>query len=211
MLKLGNTQSELHRYELAETTKTIRELFADLWKEASEEMVPGVKLLGSLSDKYVTYKKKRFTLNCKEFVCSAEISDEKVSEFLKTLTKEEEEWLVTFVLDSLYADDEHKSQIFGYIFKDLVNTKDFVTYRRLVRSVKNTFLDDLSALAQYKEKYLDFSDVGQALANVGLVKEVRYSVGVFGSGDPEETAVKFKVTKLGMQLLSILENNGWKY
>ncbi len=209
MFKLEKKQQDDHRYEIDETAKTIRGLFADLWKVISQEICPGLKLLGTLTDKYVECKKKFFILNCEEFVRSADIPDEKVKEFLETLSEEKEQWLVTFVLDSLYADDEHKSQIYGYLFKELVNTKDFATYRRLVRAVKNTFLDDLSALVQYKERYLDYSDVGQTLANVGLVKEVRHSVGVFGSEDLEEEAVKYKVTELGMRLLTILENNKW--
>lgn len=209
MHKLGQTANDVHRYELEETEKNIRKLFLDFCKEVSKGILPGTELMFSMSEKYSEYKKRRFVLNCEKFVRSLAVPDEKIEGFLRSLSSEQQKWLVTFVLDALYEDDEEKCQIYGYLFRDLVRTKDIATYRRLIRSVKSTFIEDLATLGQYKDGYVDSSEIGQLLSNVGLVKEVRYSVGVFGGGDPEEKSVKYKLTDLGKRLLKILEINKW--
>jgi len=209
MHKLVQTTKDIHRYELEETTKNVRELFLDFCKEMSKEILPGFSSMLSLSEKYSEFKRKSFILNCQKFVKSLTVSNEEIESFFDDLSEEQEKWLVTFVLDSLYEDDEEKCQIYGYLFKELVQTKDIVTYRRLIRSVKATFIEDLSLLKHYKKGYVDSSEIGQVLSNVGLVREVRYSVGIFGGEDIEQKSVKYELTDLGEQLLEILEINKW--
>lgn len=133
---------------------------------------------------------------------TADISDEEIDGFFKTLENKKEK-VEEYILGLLISvESEDKALLMGHIYKAAVKGRiNHVQMLRLCSIINRSFVYDLKALPEFEEESENDSIEAMNLINLGLIDNY---IGGYWKGNPT-----LQLNETGLILLDILKREEW--